>query len=122
MYDDLTMLDRRAFVAGLGSLALSTALGDGAASNAETKKRKLRIASIGCGGMGSTATSSLIFAGCELVAVCDIRPVAFEMWERRYPGIPKFSDYREMLRTMGDKFDAVQIEPPEPARRRSRVP
>ena len=106
-------LDRRSFVTGLGACSLFTAFGADGASNGGAKKSKLRLASIGCGGMGSPATSSLIDAGCELVAVCDVRPVAFEMWERRYPGIPKFSDYREMLRTMGDKFDAVQIATPD---------
>lgn len=110
---------RRGFVAGLGAFGLS--LGAGAAIDIAPEDTfkgklsggKLRIASIGCGGMGGGATRSLISAGCELVAVCDIDPNAFNSWEKKYPGIPKFIDYRDMLRTMGDKFDAVQVGTPD---------
>ena len=63
--------------------------------------------------MGKGATNCLISAGCELVAICDIDPAAFEFWEEKYPGIPKFTDYREMLKSMGDKFDAVQVGTPD---------
>ena len=79
----------------------------------EVKGRRLPIAAIGCGGMGAGATESLISAGCDLVAVCDIDPSMFDRWEKKYPGIPKFTDYREMLRTMGDKFEAVQVGTPD---------
>lgn len=110
---------RRGFVAGFGAFGLS--YGAGAAIDIAPKDTfkgkvsggKLRIASIGCGGMGGAATSSLISAGCELVAVCDIDPNAFGQWEKKYPGIPKFIDYRDMLKTMGDKFDAVQVGTPD---------
>ena len=110
--------DRRQFLAGLGAL---TAAGYASAHDiAPTTKfsgkitgRKLKIAAIGCGGMGASATSSLIGAGCELVAVCDINPKAFDKWEEKYPGIPKFTDYRVMLKTMGDRFEAVQVGTPD---------
>ena len=112
---------RRAFMLGLGMFGLSLgAAGANGANLAPKDKssgtiegRKLKIAAIGCGGMGKGATSSLIGAGCELVAVCDIDPAAFVFWEEKYPGIPKFTDYREMLKSMGDKFDAVQVGTPD---------
>lgn len=109
---------RREFMLGVGAfgLSLGAAKIDIAPQDKFTGKiagRKLRIASVGCGGMGRGATESLISAGCELVAVCDIDPRKFDHWEKKYPGIPKFTDYREMLKTMGDKFEAVQVGTPD---------
>ena len=111
--------NRRQFLAGLGALTVSSyaAAAHDIAPKTEFKGkltgRKMKIASIGCGGMGGAATSALISAGCELVAVCDINPNAFAQWEKKYPGIPKFTDYRVMLKTMGDKFEAVQVGTPD---------
>ena len=112
------VVGRREFVFGLGAFGLS--LGAAAVDLAPQDKfkgkvegRRLKIASIGCGGMGRGATESLISAGCDLVAVCDIDPSMFDHWEKKYPGIPKFVDYREMLKVMGDKFEAVQVGTPD---------
>ena len=109
---------RREFMFGLGAfgLALGSAGVDLAPRDTYKGKlggRRLKMASIGCGGMGRGATESLISAGCELVAVCDIDPSMFDYWEKKRPGIPKFTDYREMLRVMGDKFEVVQVGTPD---------
>ena len=110
-------VNRRGFIAGLGAFALSSYgaidLAPQSSFKGEIKGRRLKIASVGCGGMGGAATKSLIAAGCDLVAVCDVDPKAFDAWEKSHPGIPKFTDYREMLKTMGDKFEAVQIGTPD---------
>ena len=112
-------LSRRNFVAALGAFAIAgyaadaTDLAPKTAFTGVVKGRRLKLASVGCGGMGGAATGSLIDAGCDLVAVCDIDPRAFDRWEKKYPGIPKFTDYREMLRTMGDKFEVVQVGTPD---------
>ncbi len=110
-------LNRRNFVASLGAFSLGTAFGIDIAPKSsfkgEIKGRRLKIAAIACGGMGGAATSSLISAGCDLVAVCDVNPKAFDQWEKKYPGIPKFTDYRDMLKTMGDKFEAVEVGTPD---------
>ena len=109
---------RRAFMAGIGAFGLS--LGASGVDLAPQDKfkgkvagRRLKIAAIGCGGMGRGATESLISAGCDLVAICDIDPSMFDYWEKKYPGIPKFTDYRKMLKAMGDKFEAVQVGTPD---------
>ena len=110
-------ISRRSFMFGLGAFSLSPVFGVDIAPKStfsgDIKGRRLKIASIACGGMGGSATSSLISAGCDLVAVCDVNPGAFDHWEKQYPGIPKFTDYRDMLKTMGDKFEAVQIGTPD---------
>ena len=108
---------RRGFMFGASAFGLAAYAGhDIAPKSAFSGKitgRHLKIASIGCGGMGGSATESLISAGCDLVAVCDIDPSAFDRWEKKYPGIPKFTDYRDMLKAMGDKFEAVQVGTPD---------
>ncbi len=117
MSQNLLMLNRRNFVASLGVFAFGTALGVDIAPRAEFEGkvtgRRLKLAAVGCGGMGGSATADLIKAGCDLVAVCDINPDAFKRWEKDYPGIPKFTDYRDMLKTMGDKFEVVQVGTPD---------
>ncbi|MBE6398357.1 MAG: Gfo/Idh/MocA family oxidoreductase [Lentisphaerae bacterium] len=109
---------RRGFMFGCGAFSLSVGaagvdLAPKDSYKGKIEGRRLRIASIGCGGMGRSATESLISAGCDLVAVCDIDPAAFDHWEKKMPGIPKFTDYREMLRTLGDRFEAVQVGTPD---------
>ena len=125
-YNENRVLDgagcsRREFMLGLGVFGLSFGAAGATGINlapedkfkGKIEGRKLKIAAIGCGGMGKGATNCLISAGCELVAICDIDPAAFEFWEEKYPGIPKFTDYREMIKSMGDKFDAVQVGTPD---------
>ena len=93
-------INRRNFVACLGAFSLGPVFGidlaPKSAFKGEVKGRRLKLAAVGCGGMGGAATESLIAAGCELVAVCDINP-----------------DYRDMLKTMGDKFEVVQVGTPD---------
>lgn len=118
MNTNLFTVNRRTFLAGLGSFSLAASCGaidlaPKSTFKGEVKGRRLKLASVGCGGMGGAATESLIGAGCDLVAVCDVNPGAFDKWEKKYPGIPKFTDYRDMLRTMGDKFEVVQVGTPD---------
>ncbi len=118
MKSDSFFSTRRSFMLGCGAFGLTAGAAGIDIAPKDTFKgkvsgRRLKIASVGCGGMGRSATESLISAGCDLVAVCDIDPSAFGHWEKKYPGIPKFTDYREMLKTMGDKFDAVQVGTPD---------
>ena len=117
MKEILLSVNRRTFVFGLGAFAVGACgaidLAPKSTFKGEVKGRRLKLASVGCGGMGGAATESLIGAGCDLVAVCDIDPTAFDKWEKKYPGIPKFTDYRDMLRTMGDKFEVVQVGTPD---------
>jgi len=111
--------NRRQFLTGLGAFAVASSasaaidIAPKTAFSGSVTGRRLRLASVGCGGMGGAATEALISAGCELVAVCDIDPTAFDRWEKKHPGIPKFTDYRDMLKTMGDRFEAVQVGTPD---------
>ena len=77
-------INRRNFVACLGAFSLGPVFGIDLAPKStfkgEVKGRRLKLAAVGCGGMGGAATESLIAAGCELVAVCDVNPGAFDRW------------------------------------------
>ena len=115
--ENLFAMNRRGFLLGFGAFTLNgfaaIDIAPKTGFSGEVSGRRLKLASVGCGGMGGSATSDLINVGCDLVAVCDINPKAFDHWEKKYPGIPKFTDYRDMLRTMGDKFEVVQIGTPD---------
>ena len=62
---------RRGFMFGCGAFSLSVGaagidLAPKDSFKGKIEGRRLRIASIGCGGMGRSATESLISAGCDL--------------------------------------------------------
>lgn len=71
---------------------------------------KVRIGIIGIGNMGS-AHSKNIFAqkikNLELAAVCDIAPEKLDWAEKNLPGVPRFSDYKEMIAS--GLLDAILI-------------
>jgi predicted dehydrogenase len=83
---------------------------------------KLRVAKVGCGGMGTN--DLLEVAGhrmVEIAALCDIdrrQLDALRLGTKddkgnavapRFPGVPAFADWREMFAKMGDRFDAVVV-------------
>jgi predicted dehydrogenase len=82
--------------------------------------QKLNVACVGIGHMGSYAVAEA--AKENFVAVCDVDwrddP---KVWKNRIPAqaaaehssAQKFTDYREMLDSLGDKIDAVLISTPD---------
>ncbi len=80
--------------------------------------KPLRLASVGCGGMGAGDINNVMAqnekgANVELVALCDVDEVRAKGIFEKYPNVPRFKDYREMLQKMGDKFDVVTIGTPD---------
>lgn len=73
----------------------------------------IKMAVIGIGNMGS-AHSKNIFAGkvknMELAAICDIEPSKLKWADENLPGVPQFSDYKEMIDS--GICDAVLIATP----------
>jgi len=83
------------------------------AQQSDSPANKLNIACIGVGGKGKGDTSEVALYG-NLVAMCDVdlegdaaKSVA------KFPGVPIFTDYREMFDKMGDQIDAVTVTTPD---------
>ena len=115
-------ISRRSFVAA--SLAAPFAFNSvlNLRKNQPWKSDKLRIAKVGCGGMGSADLSEVAkHKSVEIVALCDIdrRPLdMLRLGGKGEDGKPiaplfasavAFADWREMYATMSDKFDAVVV-------------
>ena len=115
-------ISRRSFVAAslAAPFALSSVLS--LRKNQPWKSDKLRIAKVGCGGMGSADLSEVAkHKSVEIVALCDIDRRTLDMLrlggkgEDGKPIAPlfasavAFADWREMYAKMSDKFDAVVV-------------
>jgi predicted dehydrogenase len=73
--------------------------------------RKLNIACIGCGGKGVSDVTGV--SSENIVALCDVDAAQAKQIFGRFPGVPKFQDYRKMLREFDDQIDAVTISTPD---------
>ncbi|MCA9982541.1 MAG: Gfo/Idh/MocA family oxidoreductase, partial [Anaerolineales bacterium] len=71
---------------------------------------KLRTAHIGVGGMGGADLGSIAsHSMVEVAALCDVDRNRLERAKSEHPGAAVFRDYREMIRSLGDKIDAVVV-------------
>jgi predicted dehydrogenase len=75
------------------------------------KHRKLRIACIGLGGKGHSDVMNS--ASEEIVALCDVDFARGAETFARFPNVPRYRDYRQMLREMDRKIDAVTVSTPD---------
>ena len=84
------------------------------------KMEKLRVAKVGCGGMGLSDLNEVSsHKMVEIVALCDIDSRHLEVLRKggkdgegkeikpRFPAAEAFADWREMYAKLGDRFDAV---------------
>lgn len=74
---------------------------------------KVRIGIVGIGNMGSNHSKNILahqVEHLELAAVCDIAPEKLDWAEKNLPGVPRFSDYKEMIAS--GLLDAVLIATP----------
>lgn len=73
----------------------------------------VRIGIVGIGNMGSAHAKSILsrnVKGLELAAVCDIAPEKLDWAEQNLPGVPRYTDYREMIDS--GLLDAVIVATP----------
>lgn len=73
---------------------------------------KIQVACVGVGGKGDSDTQNASRYG-KIVALCDIDKLKLDGMELRMKSGATFSDYREMLDTMGGKIDAVTVSTPD---------
>ena len=80
---------------------------------------KVRLAAIGCGAQAWFDLKEFAKCGdiCEIVALCDTDIGAPHTLEalKRFPGVPKFQDFRKMFDAMADGIDAVLVGIPDHA-------
>lgn len=77
---------------------------------------KVRLACVGLGFRGGDIIAEFDKTGlCDIVALCDIdlgAPHTLATLDK-YPDAPRFQDFREMFRKVGDTIDAVCIGTPD---------
>lgn len=82
--------------------------------SASTQQRTLRVASIGCGGMGKADLNQVsAHPRVEIVALCDVDEKRAAAAFEEFPDAKVFTDYREMFNALGDDLDAVHVSTPD---------
>lgn len=77
-------------------------------------KEKLRTAHIGVGNMGMADLKAISsHSAVEVAALCDVDAINLSVAHKMHPGARIFSDYRTMLKEMGNEIDAVIVSTPD---------
>ena len=106
---NMSQLTRRAFIAtATTTVAWSLARANDAkvVPRKVSPNEKLNIAAIGSGGKGWTDITSCAEAGENIVALCDVDFDRAARTFARFPDVPKYKDFRNMLEKMPE-IDAV---------------
>ncbi|MCY2981740.1 MAG: Gfo/Idh/MocA family oxidoreductase [Planctomycetota bacterium] len=106
--------NRRSFLIQSASAgALLPAIGLSGVSKASAVDR-LRLASIGVGGMGASDLGSLSsHRNVEVVALCDVDSNNLAAAAQKHPKAKLFSDFRKMFDAMAKEIDAVNVATPD---------
>ncbi len=118
---NLPPVPRREFLknASLAAAALAVSHGTGAeatkaataAPDGKAGPGKLRIAFVGVGGRGGASVQAL--ATEHHVAFCDVDEARAAGTYKKYPDVPRFRDYRQMLDKVSKEIDAVVVATPD---------
>ena len=107
-------LNRRHFLKR--GVAASTAglLGFPAILKSASPNSKLQVACIGVGGMGGNTMKSVAsHAKVAITGLCDVEKSTLGIAARNFPDAVAVADWRELLNTHADKFDAITIGIPD---------
>ncbi len=118
------MLSRRNFIKGTSAMGALMFLPSCQTQKVKKANNKLNVAVVGVGGRGEAAVSS--FAKnpdkVNIVGFCDVMPtsnIKFNWYKpaeysfKRFPHIPRFTDYRKMLDVLDKDIDAVVVATPD---------
>ncbi|MCY3007968.1 MAG: Gfo/Idh/MocA family oxidoreductase [Planctomycetota bacterium] len=104
---------RRDFFSQTASAIAAAHLAGGLAAAPITADR-LRLASIGVGGMGGADLGSLSsHAKVDVVALCDVDANNLAAAAKRHPNAKGYSDFRKMFAEMAGQIDAVSVSTPD---------
>ena len=79
---------------------------------------KVNVAFIGCGAQGGSDANNVYRSGMvNAVALCDVALGTGHTagLEKKFPGVAKFKDFRQLFDKMGKEIDAVTIGVPDHA-------
>jgi predicted dehydrogenase len=115
------LISRRYFLMGTAATLAGCAAGGGARPGGApgpgaarvARTDKLNVACIGCGGQGAADVRGVSTE--NIVALCDVDWARAKQVFDRFPDVPKYRDYREMLDNEGDRIDAVTVAIPDHA-------
>ena len=77
---------------------------------------KVNVAFIGCGGMGAGDAKTVAGTGLvNVVALCDVAMGTKHTAgiEAKFPGVPKFKDFRQMFDKMANEIDCCTVAVPD---------
>jgi predicted dehydrogenase len=104
--------NRRQFIAISGAASLS--LGISGQPVQAAPRDRLRLASVGVGGMGASDLDSLrSHPKVDVVAICDIDANNLAAAGEKCPNAKRYSDFRKMIAEMGSEIDAVNVATPD---------
>jgi len=79
-----------------------------------TPLTRLRTAHVGVGNMGAADLNDISsHAKVDVTALCDVDATNLAEAKKLHPNAKTFSDYRIMLKEMGDEIDAVVVSTPD---------
>ena len=78
----------------------------------ELPKQQIRMAVVGAGGIGVMTRNELKKAGATVAALCDVDRDRLAAQAKAFPGIPTYTDWREMFKHEKD-FDMVAVSTPD---------
>ena len=107
-------MKRRTFIHRSSLLAAAALLTKPGSAQGAHPAQKLRTAHIGLGYQGMEDMKAIAsHPAVEVVALCDVDATMLATAAAEQPGARQFTDYRELLREMGDALDAVLVATPD---------
>src|SRR4051794_40859673 len=114
----MSRMNRRRFLqtttasAAAAGFWLTGGITESRAKDPSSPMRRLNIAFIGVGGKGESSITPIAGMGENIVAFCDADDNRARNMYNRFPNVPKFKDYRQMLERQRD-IEAVLISTPD---------
>ncbi len=113
-----TATSRRAFLTHAASVSALTAFPfiRASAQGKAAPSERVNLACCGIGNRGAEVVNSLAATGlCNIVALCDTDMGAkhTEKLLKKFPDVPRFKDFRQMLDKLGGSIDAVSVGTPD---------
>jgi predicted dehydrogenase len=105
---------RRSFIGQSAALGTAFWVGGQTSLQANTSAlQSLSAACVGVGGKGGSDTSHIAEQGVSIAGLCDVDGGTLVKKGREFKDAKQFTDYREMLDSLGDKVDIVTVSTPD---------